>query len=105
VLTSEILISTPKNLTEVEQKSGTFVFQLHTSKKARKYKGKIFLLFITHNVMTAYEEQEVRLHVFFFLNSAILASKWLASCIGRLLPEKGAPVLTEQGNGWYPDLV
>lgn len=53
--------------------------------------------------MTAYEEQEVRLHT--FLNSTRHASKWMASCVGRLLPEKGAPVLIEQGNGWYPELV
>jgi hypothetical protein len=52
-LTSEILISNPNNLTEVEQKSGTLVCQRHTSNKPRKYKGKIFLLLITHSVMTA----------------------------------------------------
>jgi hypothetical protein len=53
--------------------------------------------------MTAYEEQEVRLHT--FLNSTLHASKWPASRVGCLLPEKGALVLDEQGDGWYPELV
>jgi hypothetical protein len=53
--------------------------------------------------MTAYEELEVRLHT--FLNSKLYASKWPASRISCLLPEKGLWYSMNRGmagtQSWY----
>ena len=53
--------------------------------------------------MTVYEEQEARLHT--FLNSTLRASKWLASFVGRLPPQKELRYSLNRGmpgtQSWY----